>query len=81
MNDLKQRIAYNKRWNTAFMIVGLLSTLVGLFLLTALMIDLFMDGAERLSYTFLTSFPSRFPEKAGILSAWVGSFLLLLVTV
>ena len=81
MNDLKQRIAYNKRWNTAFMIVGLLSTLVGLFLLTALMIDLFMDGAERLSYTFLTSFPSRFPEKAGILSAWVGSFLVLLVTV
>ena len=81
MNDLKQRIAYNKRWNTAFMIVGLLSTLVGFFLLTALMIDLFMDGAERLSYTFLTSFPSRFPEKAGILSAWVGSFLVLLVTV
>ncbi len=81
MNDLKQRIAYNKRWDTAFMIAGLLSTLVGFFLLTALMIDLFMDGAERLSYTFLTSFPSRFPEKAGILSAWVGSFLLLLVTV
>ncbi|MFZ4439435.1 MAG: phosphate ABC transporter permease PstA [Syntrophales bacterium] len=81
MNDLKQRIAYNKRWNTAFMIAGLLSTLVGFFLLTALMIDLFMDGAERLSYMFLTSFPSRFPEKAGILSAWVGSFLVLLVTV
>lgn len=81
MNDLKKRIAYNKHWNTAFMIVGLLSTLVGFFLLTALMIDLFLDGSERLSYTFLTSFPSRFPEKAGILSAWVGSFLVLLVTV
>jgi phosphate transport system permease protein len=81
MNDLKQRIAYNKRWNAVFMIVGLLSTLVGFLLLTALMIDLFLDGSERLSYTFLTSFPSRFPEKAGILSAWVGSFLVLLVTV
>jgi phosphate transport system permease protein len=81
MNDLKKRIAYNKKWNNVFMIVGLLSTLVGFFLLAALMIDLYMDGADRLSYKFLTSFPSRFPEEAGILSAWVGSFLLLFVTV
>jgi phosphate transport system permease protein len=44
------------------------------------MIDLFMDGAPRLSYKFFSSFPSRFPEEAGILSAWVGSFLVLLVT-
>lgn len=80
MKDLKKRIASNKYRNNVFAIVGLLSTLVGFFLLTALMIDLFMDGADRLSYKFLTSFPSRFPEEAGILSAWVGSFLLLLVT-
>jgi len=81
MNDLKKIISYNKNWNSLFMIVGLLSTLVGFFLLAALMIDLYMDGSERLSYKFLTSFPSRFPEEAGILSAWVGSFLILLVTV
>jgi len=81
MNDIKKTIARNKNWNTLFMVVGLLSTLVGFFLLTALMIDLFMDGSERLTYKFLTSFPSRFAEEAGILSAWVGSFLVLLVTV
>lgn len=81
MDDLKRRIARNKNWNYLFMVIGLLSTLVGFFLLTALMIDLFIDGHERLSCKFLTSFPSRFPEEAGILSAWVGSFLLLLVTV
>lgn len=80
MNELKKRIALNKYRNNIFAIVGLLSTLVGFFLLTALMIDLFTDGADRLNYKFLTSFPSRFPEEAGILSAWVGSFLLLLVT-
>ena len=62
------------------MIIGLLSTMVGLILLCALMLDLAMDGGPRLSYKFLTSFPSRFPEEAGILSAWVGSFLLVLVT-
>lgn len=80
MKDLKKQIAFNKFRNNAFAVVGLLSTLVGFILLTALMVDLFMDGADRLSYKFLTSFPSRFPEEAGILSAWVGSFLLLLVT-
>ena len=80
MEDIKKRIRYNKLRNYLFMILGLLSTMVGLILLCALMIDLAMDGAPRLSYKFLTSFPSRFPDEAGILSAWVGSFLLLLVT-
>ena len=80
MQDLKKRIRYNKLWNSLFLIVGFLSTMVGLILLCALMIDLAMDGAPRLSYKFLASFPSRFPDEAGILSAWVGSFLLLLVT-
>lgn len=80
MEDIKKRIRYNKRWNYLFMIIGLLSTMVGLILLCALMIDLAMDGAPRLSYKFLTSFPSRFPDEAGILSAWVGSFLVLFVT-
>ncbi len=80
MEDIKKRIRYNKFWNYLFLIIGLLSTMVGLILLCALMLDLATDGAPRLSYKFLTSFPSRFPDEAGILSAWVGSFLLLLVT-
>jgi len=80
MEDIKQRIKISKYWNSLFWIIGFLSTLVGLVLLLVLMIDLFMDGAPRLSYKFFTSFPSRFPEEAGILSAWVGSFLVLLVT-
>ncbi len=80
MEDIKQRIKISKYWNSIFSIIGFLSTLVGLVLLLVLMIDLFMDGAPRLSYKFFTSFPSRFPEEAGILSAWVGSFLVLLVT-
>jgi phosphate transport system permease protein len=33
-----------------------------------------------MSYEFFTSFPSRFPDKAGILSAWVGSFCVVIVT-
>ncbi len=80
MEDIRERIRISKFWNGIFWIIGLMSTLIGLALLLVLMIDLFTDGAPRLSYKFFTSFPSRFPEEAGILSAWVGSFLVLLVT-
>lgn len=80
MEEIKKRITISKFWNNAFMIVGLLSTLVGLVLLFTLFIDLFIDGVPRLGYKFFTSFPSRFPEEAGILSAWVGTALVMFVT-
>ncbi len=80
MEDIKKRIRITKFLDYIFAIVGLLSTLVGLVLLFVLFIDLFIDGAPRLSYKFLTSFPSRFPLEAGILSAWVGTFFVMLVT-
>lgn len=80
MDGTKASIRRNEFRNRAFTVIGLLSTLIGLFLLAVLLIDLAIDGMPRLSYKFLTSFPSRFPEEAGILSALVGSFLILLVT-
>lgn len=40
-----------------------------------------VDGISRLSWDFLTSFPSRKPERAGILSAWLGSVWLFVLTV
>jgi phosphate transport system permease protein len=39
-----------------------------------------IDGVSRRSWDFFTNFPSRRPEQAGILSAWVGSTLVMLVT-
>lgn len=80
MEDIKKQIAFNKFWNNVFWITGLLSALVGFVVLFTLIIDLFIDGSQRLSWQFLTSFPSRFPERAGILSAWVGTALVMLVT-
>lgn len=80
MKDIKKRIKITKFLDYLFAIVGLLSTLVGLVLLFTLFVDLFIDGFPRLSYKFFTSFPSRLPEEAGILSAWVGTFLIMLVT-
>ncbi len=80
MEDIKRRISISKFWNKMFGIAGLLSTLVGLVLLFTLFIDLFIDGAPRLGYQFFSSFPSRFPLEAGILSAWVGTALVMFVT-
>jgi phosphate transport system permease protein len=78
---LRRLIARNKQADKIFAVVGLLSMLVGVFALAALLIDLALDGGSRISWQFLTSFPSRYAEKAGILSAWVGTTLVMLVTV
>jgi phosphate transport system permease protein len=48
--------------------------------LLALFIDLLIDGYHRLTPDFFLSFPSRRASEAGILSAWVGTCLVMLVT-
>ena len=78
--DLEARIARNKTVDHLFVVVGLLATFVGLLTLGALMIDLALDGVARFSWEFFTSFPSRFASRAGILSAWVGTILVMIVT-
>jgi len=80
MEELRTVIARHKRRDALFAVVGLLSLLVGLVTLLALILNLAIDGTSRLSWTFLTSYPSRFPEQAGILAAWVGTVLVMAVT-
>ena len=63
-----------------FAAAGLLVLFVALLTLTALVVDLAIDGVPRLSWDFFTSFPSRRAARAGILSAWVGTTLVMLVT-
>jgi phosphate transport system permease protein len=77
---LKPLITSAKRRDKIFAIVGLLCLFCSIITLAALIIDLASDGVPRISYQFLTSFPSRFADRAGILSAWVGSTLVMLVT-
>lgn len=63
-----------------FSVAGLLSLLFALVTLLALVVDLAISGGPRLSVDFFLNFPSRFAEKAGILSAWVGSLCVMLTT-
>ena len=59
---------------------GILATLLGLVTLGALLFDIFRDGFGRLSWQFLTSFPSRRPSEAGIYAALVGSLYVIALT-
>jgi phosphate transport system permease protein len=70
----------NHRRDLIFGIGGVVSLVIALGLLLALIGDLLIDGAGRISWDFLTSFPSRRAARAGILSAWVGTSLVMLVT-
>lgn len=63
-----------------FAFAGLLSLLFALFTLLALIYDLAQSGWSHITYDLLTNFPSRNPEKAGILSAWVGSLCVMFTT-
>lgn len=80
MEEIQKQIKRRKMLDSVFSIVGLLSMLVGLTTLAALLVDLAVDGASRLSWQFFTSYPSRFASRAGILSAWVGTTPVMLVT-
>ncbi len=59
---------------------GVLVTLIALVALGALVYDVAHDGLGRLSWQFLTSYPSRRAEDAGILPALVGSLFVIALT-
>ncbi len=78
--NIEKRLSNNRRFDTIFAVIGLISTFVGMITLAALLFDLSTDGLGRISFQFFTSFPSRFAAQAGILSAWVGTTLVMIVT-
>ncbi len=69
-----------KIFDFLFMFVGLLSLFFALVTLLVLIYDLAQTGVPRLSWDFFVNFPSRHAEKAGILSAWVGSLCVMLTS-
>ncbi len=80
IEELRTGLAWRKNLDKAFVVVGLLILMSCLGLLALLFLDLVRDGAERFGWDFLTQFPSRKAERAGILSAWVGTSMIMLVT-
>jgi phosphate transport system permease protein len=80
LREIRALIAAGKRWDLMFAILGVLALMIGLLTFLALFGQMVIDGAPRLSWDFFSNYPSRKPDQAGILSAWVGSTLVMLVT-
>ncbi|MCX7986423.1 MAG: phosphate ABC transporter permease PstA, partial [Bacteroidales bacterium] len=76
-------MTYSKRkkfYDRLFQTIGLLTMGVALMVLIIFLISIFKIGFPRLSWDFITSLPSRFPEKAGIYTAMMGTIWLMILT-
>ncbi|MDZ7840684.1 MAG: phosphate ABC transporter permease PstA [Gammaproteobacteria bacterium] len=69
-----------KKFDLVFSAAGILVMVIAMALLLSLIGDLVIRGLARIDYEFMNSFPSRRPERAGILSAWVGSLAVMVTT-
>ena len=63
----RQRISRLSRY------VLMAASLIGVAALIWLIGETLREGCDRLSWDFLTNYPSRFPEKAGLRSSIIGS--------
>jgi phosphate transport system permease protein len=68
------------RQDRRFALIGFGVLVLAMITLLALVVDFMIDGIPRLSPDFFVNYPSRRPEQAGILSAWVGSALVMFTT-
>lgn len=79
-DELRSLVGRHRLKDLVFEAVGMIVMLVALLVLAALFGQLVLDGLTRIDGSFFLEFPSRRAGEAGILSAWVGSLLVMLVT-
>jgi phosphate transport system permease protein len=80
LSHIRALIARHKRYDALFGVVGLIALMIGVLTFVALFTDMAWNGMGRLDWDFFTNYPSRRASQAGILSAWVGSTLVMLTT-
>src|SRR5260221_4365876 len=80
LEAIRRLIAARKRYDALFGVLGLIALMIGVLTFVALFADMAWNGMGRLDWDFFTHYPSRRPAPAGILSASVGSTLVMLAT-
>ena len=80
LRALRRAIARRKTWDWLFALGGVLALVLALLVFAMLFGQMLKNGLPHLSWDFVSSFPSRRAASAGILSAWVGTSLVMLVT-
>ena len=63
-----------------FKYFGLFCTFFGLAMLAIFIVNILQEGLDRLSWDFITNYPSRIAGKAGILSALMGTIWIMVMT-
>ena len=74
-------VARRQAWSRASRWILLIATVLGLVVLVILGIDNAITGIPSLDWDFLSNYPSRFAERAGIRSSILGSVWVLVFTV
>jgi phosphate transport system permease protein len=80
LEEIRKGLSWRKQLDKVFIAIGLAFLFGCLAILAILFFDLVRDGSSRFGWDFFTSFPSRKAENAGILSAAVGTMLIMVVT-
>jgi len=78
--QIRAVIARGKLRDNIFKAMGIFSLALALIVIVALIADMVIKGSDRFTLDFFLNFASRRATQAGILSAWVGSLLVMLVT-
>ncbi|MDB4034645.1 phosphate ABC transporter permease PstA [Pseudomonadales bacterium] len=80
MNTQAQRLRKRHQISAAFKLFCLSVTCLAVAILGILILEVTLLGLPWLNFDFLTRFPSRFPEKAGILAGLAGTLWLVTLT-
>src|SRR4030095_13167957 len=72
---LRQRIK-----NVAFQVTAIIGLLLAVCVLLMLLLNVLRDGLSRMDWSFMTSYPSRRAENAGIVAGLAGSFYMVVLT-
>lgn len=75
MKRIQTRLKWNKVWKRIFF----LATMFALFILVVLVGRIVFQGIGYFDWDLFNQYASRFPEKAGVKAAFIGSILLMLV--
>jgi phosphate transport system permease protein len=78
--EIRALIARGKLKDNIFKVLGIFCLALGFLVIVLLVSDMVIKGSERLNIDFFMNFASRRAGQAGILSAWVGSLLVMTVT-
>ncbi len=78
--NIQKIVKQNQAISTFFACLGFFALCIAILTFFTLFLQMLIFGFDRLSPEFFMNFPSRKAANAGILSAWIGSLAVMLVT-